>query len=47
MQDGMEKIVKKETTLDGHTMYYNIINDLSIDDLIKNVSIILKKENLL
>ena len=36
-----------ERALDDYSFDYNIINDSSIDDLIKNVSIILKKENLL
>jgi len=47
MQDGMEKIVKKEIALDGHIMHYEIINDGSIEDLIERVREILTDENIL
>jgi hypothetical protein len=47
MQDGMEKIVKKETALDEAKFDYEIINDGSIEDLVEKVREILIKEKLI
>lgn len=47
MQDGMEKIVKKETALDNAKFDYEIINDGTIEDLIEKVRTILITEKII
>jgi len=47
MQDGMEKIVKKETALDDAKFDYEIINDGTIEDLVEKVKEILTKQGII
>jgi hypothetical protein len=47
MQDGMEKIVKKETALDEAKFDYEIINNGSIEDLVEKVKEILTKQGII